>query len=388
MSGMNRSHPRNAKGLLSPTGRGSRPDGSDPDRELGRKSHGTVSNGENADAMKDDPCISVVVCTLNGAARLPACLGAARAQEVRGRVQLVVVDDGSSDCSADVASAHGAEVIRHETNRGLAAARNTGVAAATADVVAFLDDDCEPERSWAAALLEAFSPNVVGVGGQIVATAPPGFLAGYLSRNNPLVPLELDLAASSAAIDRFGRYLVRSWSFAPTARREIFSAVGANMAFRKSAIEAVDGFDERFSFGGEEQDLCFRLHDAFGEGALMFEPSAVVRHHFGGDTRSVLRRQHAYGIGAARLYCKRADVPPTIFPYPFLVATILAFALSHRTWLPVVALVPQLLFPRGARQALRQRSISPLLDCYLRLAEESFSNVGFAAGAWRFRATF
>lgn len=338
--------------------------------------------------MTDSPRLSVVVPTLNGAARLPACLAAARAQQIPGGVQIVVVDDGSSDCSSDVAAAHGAEVIRHQSNRGAAAARNTGIAAAASDVVAFIDDDCEPEPSWATALLGAFSPNVVGVGGPVLAVAPPGFLAGYLKRNNPHLPLELDLAASSAVTYRFGRYLARSWNSAPTGRRRILSACGGNMAVRKSALQTIKGFDERFSFGGEEEELCFRLREAFGDDALRFEPSAAVRHHFVADTRLVLRRHHTYGIGAARLYYKRHDLPPTIYPYPLLLATIFAFALRHRVWLPVVAVTPQLLFPRGVRHAIRQRSTPPLLDCYLRLAEEFSADVGFAVGAWRYRNMF
>ena len=76
-------------------------------------------------------------------------------------------------------------VIRHEINRGLAAARNTGIRAATAPVVAFLDDDCEPEPEWARELLDAYDDGVIGVGGDIVPCGPEGFMLDYLRRNNP-----------------------------------------------------------------------------------------------------------------------------------------------------------------------------------------------------------
>ena len=70
------------------------------------------------------------------------------------RMEIIVVDDGSTDTTSDVARAHGVTSVRHETNRGLAAARNSGVRAASAPIVAFLDDDCEPEPQWARQLLD------------------------------------------------------------------------------------------------------------------------------------------------------------------------------------------------------------------------------------------
>ena len=75
--------------------------------------------------------LSVVICSLNGAAGVDRCLHALAAQK-DVELQVIVVDDGSTDDTSDVAREHGVTVIRHEVNRGLAAARNTGVQAATA----------------------------------------------------------------------------------------------------------------------------------------------------------------------------------------------------------------------------------------------------------------
>ncbi|MFD0468449.1 glycosyltransferase family 2 protein [Nonomuraea thailandensis] len=87
------------------------------------------------------PSLSVVICSYNGAARLGRTLDALRAHPV---LEVIVVDDGSQDATGDVARDHGATVVRHEENRGAAAARDTGLRAAKGQVVAFLDDDCEP----------------------------------------------------------------------------------------------------------------------------------------------------------------------------------------------------------------------------------------------------
>ena len=84
--------------------------------------------------------LSVVICSLNGAAGVDRCLRAL-ADQKDVQLQVIVVDDGSTDDTSEVGREHGATVIRHEVNRGLAAARNTGVQAATASVVAFLASD-------------------------------------------------------------------------------------------------------------------------------------------------------------------------------------------------------------------------------------------------------
>lgn len=133
--------------------------------------------------------ISVVIPSLNGADGVDRCLRALATQPNRSRMEIIVVDDGSSDNTAAVARAHGVAVISHPRNLGVAAARKSGVNAATADIVVFLDDDCEPEPGWAEHLLAGYSDDVAGVGGTVVPRTASGFLAGYLTRNNPHSPL-------------------------------------------------------------------------------------------------------------------------------------------------------------------------------------------------------
>ncbi len=331
----------------------------------------------------DAPLISVVICTLNGAKRLERCLAAARRQSLAERLQLIVVDDGSTDNSAEVAAAYGAEVIRHAVNRGPAAARNTGIAVARAPIVATLDDDCEAQPEWAERLLDGFVDGVMGVGGSAVPTSSGGYLGGYLGRNNPLAPVEIDLALSTRLPYRFARYLLRNARSAPSGRRAVHSLATANASFRLAVLNELDGFDECFR-SGEDLDLCLRLGDEYGPGALRFEPSAVVLHHFDTSPRVLLRRYRSYGMGGAQLYCKRRNLPPTVFPFPLLFAGLLVWSRGRASRLTVALLLPQLLFLNGCRNAIRQRSPAPLLDCYVKLVEEASLNLGFAIGLLRF----
>jgi glycosyltransferase involved in cell wall biosynthesis len=328
--------------------------------------------------------LSVVICSLNGAPGVDRCLRALAAQK-DVELQIIVVDDGSTDDTAYVAREQGATVLRHETNRGASAARNTGILAATAPVVAFLDDDCEPEPGWARELLDAYEDGVAGVGGPLVPNAPEGFMLGFLRRNNPLLPLEMNLAHSDKLLYRLYLYVLRQW--APEERhdkREVYTLVGANMSFLRDVVAGV-GLDERFRFGAEDLDLCFQVRRRFPDGRLAIAPEAVVRHHFEPDLGDTLRRSRAYGRGCAMLYLKWPSMRPTVFPGPVLVFGLLVASAFFPLLLAVAVLLPQLMYPMGLRLALTRRQPASLLDAYVQLAQEAYGNVGYLQGLWRYR---
>ena len=133
------------------------------------------------------------------------------AQTIRPSLELIVVDDGSTDPTSDVARAHGAIVVRHISNRGISAARNSGIHVASASIVAFLDDDCEPEPQWAEQLVVGYDENVLGLGGPLLVRADPGIVLNYLARHNPLDPQESDLAKSENLAYRLFLYMRRQW---------------------------------------------------------------------------------------------------------------------------------------------------------------------------------
>jgi glycosyltransferase involved in cell wall biosynthesis len=330
--------------------------------------------------------LSVVICSLNGADGVHRCLHRLREQRTSARIEVVVVDDGSADRTSQIAEAHGALVIRHPVNRGIAAARNSGIDAATAPVVAFLDDDCEPAPDWAERLLAGYEPGVAGVGGLIAPHTPPGPLQRYLERHNPLQPLELNLASSRRIGYRLRLYLQRQWRPAvPVGRREVYSLVGANMSFRRDVLVTAGGFDERFWFGAEEVDFCMRLERADPPARLVYLPDARVTHHFKPSLHDILRRSRAYGRGSARLFRKWPGVPPTVFPAPLLVAALLMLSALYLPLAAVAVALPALLYPQGLGSALAGRGLSCLVDGYLQLGQEACEDIGFAEGLWKFR---
>jgi len=111
-----------------------------------------------------EPRVTVIVPAHNAAALLPRLLAALDRSTYPGPWEAVVVDDASTDATADIAEEWGARVLRLESRSGPAACRNAGLAAARAPLIAFTDADCEPCPEWLPALTEALSDAEIALG--------------------------------------------------------------------------------------------------------------------------------------------------------------------------------------------------------------------------------
>ena len=231
-----------------------------------------------------DPGLSLVVCTRDRAARLPAALDALERLEPADRLELVLVDNGSTDDTPRLLEAFRARapdrraVVREE-RPGLGRARNAGWRAARGAIVAFTDDDCYPERDFVDAMIAAFDPPDVGfVAGRVLLFDPGDAPIGIRTDAEPV------------------RYPPRR-VFEPG---EIH---GANFAFRRAVLEAIGGFDELTGAGTpypvEDIDAVMRASQAGFGGA--YDPRPTVLHHHGRRTEEAVRsvrRQYRRGRGA------------------------------------------------------------------------------------------
>jgi glycosyltransferase involved in cell wall biosynthesis len=108
--------------------------------------------------------VSIIVPFLDAAATLPACLAGLHAQEdFDGEVEWIFVDNGSTDDSAKILRADPRVRLLLERRPGAYMARNTGVAAATGGILAFIDPDCVPGQSWLRSLFDAMRQPGVAV---------------------------------------------------------------------------------------------------------------------------------------------------------------------------------------------------------------------------------
>ena len=220
--------------------------------------------------------VTVVIPVRDRHAELVRCLAGLCDEGYR----VIVVDDCSADAAAiaAIASAAGAEVIRRSVNGGPAAARNTGLAAASTEYVAFLDSDCVPRPGWLDRLLPHFADPAVGaVAPRIVPhEAGTGWLARYEGASSTL-----DMGARPS--------IVR-----PGAR--VAYVPGAALIVRRRA--AGKGFASGMLVG-EDVDFVWRLADAGWR--VRYEPAAVMGHDHRVRFRAWFARRADYGTSAAAL---------------------------------------------------------------------------------------
>jgi mycofactocin system glycosyltransferase len=231
--------------------------------------------------------VTLVVPVHNDGARVEKAL-----RSVPAGITLLVVDDGSTDDSGDVARRAGATVLRHDVARGPAAARNTGLRSATTPYVAFLDADVEADPRWLSTLLPHLaSPGVAMVAPRIVAMRPeePALLSRYETAMSPL-----DRGPEPAVVAPRGRV-----DYVPTAA----------LLVRRQTLLDVGGLDESLQLG-EDVELSQRLHAAGWE--VRYDPAAEVRHDHRTTWLAWLRRRRAYGSGAPAVAVQHGSPHPPV----------------------------------------------------------------------------
>jgi GT2 family glycosyltransferase len=226
------------------------------------------------------PRVSVIICTYNGARTLDECLDGFDRLDYPD-YEMLVVDDGSTDNSRSIAERRGHTVIG-TGGRGLSAARNIGLAAATGEIVAYIDDDAWPDPHWLKHLVRTFaSGDYKAVGGPNVP--PPG---GTFT------------AACVAASPGGPNHVLIS-------DHEAEHVPGCNMAFRRQQLAEIGGFDETFRIAGDDVDVCWRIQEKGW--TIGFSPGAVVLHRRRDSVRAYLRQQYEYGKAEGLLERKWPD---------------------------------------------------------------------------------
>jgi GT2 family glycosyltransferase len=217
------------------------------------------------------PDISVAIACLNAQRFMGDTLKGLDRQS-RPPLEILVVDDGSTDNSRAIAHAvPGVRVIAHPANLGIAAARNTAWRHARGDIIAYLDADAVPHRDFLRAVHQGYAdPRVHGVGGRAVE---------IVQRS------QADRWRSEVLFQHWGNQVCRKVPF----------LFGICASYRRSTLAACDGFDPLFRYSGEDMDLGFRLNRAGCR--LIYTPHAVVGHMRRDDTRSIQKMayRHAYG---------------------------------------------------------------------------------------------
>jgi glycosyltransferase involved in cell wall biosynthesis len=216
--------------------------------------------------------ISVIIPVYNGGRTLPTCLQALQNQ-TQPPDEIIVVDDGSTDQTAAIATQFGVKVIS-QPNAGPAAARNHGAQVARGGILLFTDTDCAPASDWIERLTAPFAdPTVVGVKGE------------YRTHQRELVARFVQQEYQ----DRYDRMV---------GQPQIDFVDTYSAAYRREPFLAAGGFDTSFPTASvEDQEFSFRLAEQGHH--LVYGPGAIVYHQHDRTLKEYARRKYWIGYWKA-----------------------------------------------------------------------------------------
>jgi O-antigen biosynthesis protein len=229
-------------------------------------------------ALEQTPAVSIIVCSFNGAATLRRCLQSLTKLNYPD-YEIVLVDDGSTDNTAQIAADFPIVRYIHQPNRGLSTARNTGAVAARGEVFVYTDSDCMADVDWLYYLIGTLiSGDYAGVGGPNVPPPARNWIQACVSAapGGPSHVLLTDTVAEHIP--------------------------GCNMAFWRWAFQSVGGFDPEYHKAGDDVDFCWRVQQAGG--VIAFSPTAIVWHHRRFTLRAFHNQQKGYGEAESLLRFK------------------------------------------------------------------------------------
>jgi glycosyltransferase involved in cell wall biosynthesis len=226
----------------------------------------------------DMPKVSVVVCSYNGAKTIRGCLSSLMELDYPD-YEVILIDDGSTDDTAKVASEFPQVIYHHQENRGLSVARNVGADLATGEIVAYTDDDCVADQYWLHYLVQAMQDQQVeAIGGPNITPDSDGWIAKCVAAS-PGNPSHVMLD------DRYAEHVP-----------------GCNMAIRRNTLLGLGGFDAQFRVAGDDVDICWRLLDA--DLTIGYAPGAMVWHHRRATVNAYAKQQKGYGRSEALIHFK------------------------------------------------------------------------------------
>lgn len=226
------------------------------------------------------PKVSVLVCSYNGGQTLRQCLRSLCELDYLD-YEVIVIDDGSTDDTPSILADFPTIKSFRQQNQGLSVARNVALSLATGSIVAYTDSDCYVDPAWITHLVDQLeSSGAAAVGG-------PNF-----------TPDDGRIAACVAAAPGQPTHVLESDQVAE-------HIPGCNMAFRREALQQINGFDPQYRKAGDDVDVCWRLQQAGYW--ITFAPAAFVWHHRRQTPRTYLKQQAGYGEAEALLRFKHPD---------------------------------------------------------------------------------
>lgn len=227
------------------------------------------------EAARQQPGISIIVCTYNGTSTLRACLQSLQTLNYPD-YEVLLVDDGSTLDISEIAHAFPTVRYIRQEHAGLSVARNLGAERAKGEILAYTDDDCIADPDWLTYLAQGFDEQ------EWVAAGGPNIPPKPRNRTEAVVAAAPGAPAHVLLSDTEAEHLP-----------------GCNLAIRKAALQAIGGFRAQYRAAGDDVDVCWRLREAGGR--LRFVAGAMVWHHRRYSVSAYFRQQAGYGRAEALL---------------------------------------------------------------------------------------
>jgi len=214
---------------------------------------------------------SIIIPTFNGASRIGNCLDALLEQTTRRDVEIVVVNDGSTDNTAEIVRRYSTVLLINQANAGPAAARNRGAMESKGRILLFTDDDCTPASDWLNAMLDPFTnPEVVGTKG-VYRTRQESLVARF-------VQMEYEdryrLMSGAGSIDFIDTY---------------------SAAFCHDRFLEMHGYDTSFPVAcAEDIELSYRMSNTGWK--MKFAPAAIVYHTHPDTLRAYAAKKYKFAF--------------------------------------------------------------------------------------------
>jgi glycosyltransferase involved in cell wall biosynthesis len=339
--------------------------------------------------MSSRPYFSVVIISYNGATTLGRTIESLLAQTYDQRdYEIIVVDDGSTDATAEVAAKYAVR-YHHQANGDISKARNTGIQLARGEVYVCMDRDIIVAPHFLKELATAYRQNdrVAGIGGVMARLeVEQGLTQTYIGATGHGLAPRVSRADKSNLFKRLRAYLMSRLASVVEvgpAEVEVEELYGANGSFPMAILKAVGGWDVAMS-GIEDRDLCHRIKTMFPDHKFIAVRSAKLIHDPDMSIGGYMLRGWKRGPISLVFYQRKMMMPP-IFPFPVVVLaiTLLAVVLRDSRLALALVLVPQVLYFWWAIETLRRRKLTYLLFPYLQLTEESLVIMGLLRGYLR-----
>ncbi len=225
--------------------------------------------------LKQYPKASVIVCSFNGSKTLDRCLESLQHINYPD-YEVILVDDGSTDNTQEIAGRHPWVKNIHQENKGLSFARNVGAQASCGEVLVYTDSDCMADPDWLYYLIGTLlSGDYAGVGGPNISPPAENWVQACVAAapGGPSHVLLTDVVAEHIP--------------------------GCNMAFHRWAFDQVGGFDSEYRKAGDDVDFCWRLQQSGG--FIAFSPAAIVWHYRRFTLKAFKKQQEGYGEAESML---------------------------------------------------------------------------------------